>query len=96
MLKVAVQLFFRKGSQKLCPSGFVYFANAVYQFPFAHTYVPVSFEVPGFVLVPTSSCRKTRVGTAGNIDKADVFSLAAKAEGNTRPYNANHYITGWL
>jgi hypothetical protein len=70
----------------------------VYQFPFAHTRVPVYCvsTVPGFVLIPVSSCRKTRVGTACNIDKAAVFSLTAEAEKDTRPYNLNYYMTSWL
>jgi len=52
--------------------------------------------VPGFVLVPAFSNRKVRARTAGNIDKADVFSLTAEAEKNTRPYNPSHDIIGWL
>jgi hypothetical protein len=41
MLQVLIQVFNTKALQKIVPSGFVYLADAAYQFLFAHTLAPV-------------------------------------------------------
>jgi hypothetical protein len=79
VLKIGIQLLFRKLCEKFRLGASVDFTDAIYQLPFVHTYA--SFLMGSNILIDLC-----------NIDRADIFSLADRTRVQEKPYNRKHHI----